>query len=228
MYEPLQTSRLYEQLAEQIKKQIINNELKVGDRLPNERELAEQFGVSRTVVREAMKALAMEGLVEVRPGRGTFVGSDMQKGFRDSISTLIRFDKSETWNDLIEVRELLEPEISFLAAERADANDMEALKKAVEIMDAAMGDSNAYISADNNFHLALARATKNDLLVSLVEPIVGLLTVQREKIFETDGGPQRGQIYHKQILEAIQNHDAENARHAILEHLKQVRKDSQV
>jgi GntR family transcriptional repressor for pyruvate dehydrogenase complex len=228
MYLPLQSVRLYEQMAEQIKDRILKNELKEGDRLPNEREFAEQFNVSRTVVREAIKSLEKEGLIEVHPGKGTFVSTNIQKAVRGSFSTLMRMERSEDWTDLIEVRELLEPGISFLAAQRAEAKNIEDLEKAVSIMDAALEDAEAYINADNNFHLALARSTQNELLVSLVEPIVGLLTVQRKKIFNTGGGPQRGQFHHHRILEAIRGHAAESARQAMLDHLQQVRDDSQV
>jgi GntR family transcriptional repressor for pyruvate dehydrogenase complex len=223
MYQHLQTSRLYEQLAERIKDRIVNDKLKVGDRLPNEYELAEQYGVSRTVVREAMKTLAKEGLVQVRPGRGTFVVSGLHQAVKDSINSLLLLDKSEDWHELIEVRELLEPGIAFLAAERAEAEDIVCLQKAVEIMDSAMNDSEAYIAADNNFHQTLARATRNEILVTLVEPIVGLLTVQRKRIFDVKEGPQRGQFHHKRILEAVRSHNPEMARLASIEHLHQVR-----
>jgi GntR family transcriptional regulator, transcriptional repressor for pyruvate dehydrogenase complex len=223
MYQHLQTSRLYEQLAQQIKDRIISDKLKVGDRLPNEYELAEQYGVSRTVVREAMKTLAKEGLVQVRPGRGTFVVSGMHQAVKDSINTLMLLDKADDWRELIEVRELLEPGIAFLAAERAESQDVECMQKAVEIMDSAMQDSDAYITADNTFHQALARATRNEILVTLVEPIVGLLTVQRKRIFDVKEGPQRGQYHHKRILEAVRTHDPEKARLASIEHLSMVR-----
>ncbi len=222
----LQTSRLYEQLAEQIKGRIINDNLKLGDRLPNEYELAELYGVSRTVVREAMKTLVKEGLIQVRPGRGTFVVAGLHQAVKDSINTLLLVDRTDDWRELIEVRELLEPGISYLAAERAEPEDIEILQKAVEIMDSAMNDSETFIAADNNFHQALVRATRNEILVTLVEPMVGLLTAQRKRIFEVEGEPQRSQFHHKRILEAVRSHDPEKARLASVEKLNMVREAS--
>ena len=226
MYTPLQSSRLYEQMASQIKDRIVRNEIKVGELLPNERDLAIQFGISRTVVREAIRSLEKEGLVQVRPGRGTFVINHSQQAVRDSLNTLISFDQSDNLENLLEVRTLLEPGIAELAAKRATVEQIAALKATIEAMDAAMDDTEKYIAADNDFHLILARATGNDLLMNLVEPIVGLLTQQRRKIFLVNGGAQRGQVHHKKILDAIQEHKKENARLEMILHLAQVRQDS--
>jgi GntR family transcriptional repressor for pyruvate dehydrogenase complex len=226
MYQPLQSFRLYEQMASQIKERIVRNEIKVGELLPNERDLAIQFGVSRTVVREAIKSLEKERLVQVRHGRGTFVINRSQQAVRDSLNTLISFDQSDDLENLLEVRTLLEPGIAELAAKRATVEQIAALKATIEAMDAAMDDAEKYIAADNDFHLILARATGNDLLMNLVEPIVGLLTQQRKKIFLVNGGTQRGQVHHKKILDAIQEHKKENARLAMIQHLAQVRQDS--
>jgi DNA-binding FadR family transcriptional regulator len=226
MYQTIQPSRLFEQMAGQIRERILHNDIQIGERLPNEHELAEQFGVSRTVVREAMKTLEKEGLVQVQPGRGTFVIYGTEQAIKDSLNNLIRFEQSSDWSSLTEVREILEPAIAALAAERADPQHIESLIKAVNTMDEFMEDADAYINADNDFHLLLAKATGNTLLICLVEPIVGLLTEQRKRIFVTRGGPQRGQQHHKAILEAIQRHNSKAARQACLEHLEQINQDS--
>lgn len=227
MYQPLHTTRLFEQMANQIKERILLNELQIGQRLPNERELAEQFGVSRTVVREAMKSLEKEGLVQVQPGRGTFVSYGTEQAIKDTLNNLIRLDQSENCTYLTEVREILEPGIAALAAERASSQHIEDLINAVNIMDQNMDDADGYINADNEFHLVLAKASGNTLLICLVEPIVGLLTEQRKKIFNFRDGPQRGQLTHKEILGAIQKHDPSAARQASLKHLEQIRQDNQ-
>lgn len=95
-------------------------------------------------------------------------------------------------------------------------------------MDGAQKDPAAYIEADLDFHLALAEAAANPLILSLIDSIVGLLREQRIKIFNVEGGPQRGQVYHRRILEAMEQRDAEMARTAMRDHLEQVRQDSQV
>ena len=90
MYTPIQSSKVYERIAEQIEQLILNGELRSGDRLPTERELAEQFQASRTAVREAMKTLAQKGLVNMRPGRGTIVIDGTSKAMRHSLGLMIR------------------------------------------------------------------------------------------------------------------------------------------
>ncbi|MFN3334847.1 MAG: FadR/GntR family transcriptional regulator [Caldilinea sp.] len=226
-YKHLHTAALYQQMADQIKERIFQNELKEGERLPNETELAEQFGVSRTVVREAMKRLEQEGFVEVQRGRGTFIVYRASEAVRQSIGNLMETQRGESWQALTEVRELLEPGIAYLAALRASDADITVMRAAVAAMDQAMTDADAYIDADNAFHLAMARATGNALVTTLVESMVVLLSAQRKDIFATPTGPQDGQYHHKRILLAIEQHDAEAARQCMVEHLQQVRRTSQ-
>jgi len=225
MYTPIQSSKIYEQIAEQIEQLILNGELRSGDRLPTERELAEQFQASRTAVREAMKTLAQKGLVDMRPGRGTIVIDGTSKAMRHSLGLMMKVGQAGSSTNLVEVREILEPEIAALAAMRAGEEDITAMRESVLVMDASLDNADAYISADNNFHQALAKGTQNVLILALVDSIVYLLSEQRKQIFSVKGGPERGQIHHKRILEAVLRHDAEAARKAMCAHLRQVRED---
>jgi GntR family transcriptional regulator, transcriptional repressor for pyruvate dehydrogenase complex len=224
-YIPVQTTKLFEQITEQIEQQILRGDLQSGDRLPTERELAEQFHASRTAVREAMKILAQKGLLEMRPGRGTIVINGTSQALRDSLGLMLRVARVDSARELVEVREILEPEIAALAAVRATERDVVDLRKAVETMDAHLHDADAFISADNFFHQALARATQNALVLTLMDPIMELLSEQRKQIFFVDGGPLRGQFHHKQLLDAVGHHDCEAARNAMRAHLQQVRAD---
>ena len=226
MYTAIQPNRLYEQIVEQIKRRILSGELRDGDQLPTERELAEQFGVSRTAVREAMKALAQSGLVEVRPGRGTFVIYGASKAVRHSLDLMMRIG-SHKWEDLVQIREILEPEIAALAALHATEEEIAAMQQAIATMDASLDDADAFIAADHAFHMAIAKGTHNQLIPLLIEPIVDLLHEQRKGIFYVEGGPQRGQYHHRRILEAILQRDPDTAREAMQAHLRQVRQDSQ-
>ena len=226
MYKLVQASRLYEQIVQQIEDSIKKGALKAGDQLPAERELAEQFGVSRTAVREAVKALREKGLVEAYPGRGTFITSETSNTIRITLDRMIRTGQLEGTLQLVEVREILEPEIAALAATRADEDAINEMRDAVRIMDEAREDPDAYIEADLDFHLALAEAAANPIILSLIDSIVGLLREQRLRIFNVDGGPVRGQYHHKRILEAVRNRDASGAREAMRDHLHQVREDS--
>jgi GntR family transcriptional regulator, transcriptional repressor for pyruvate dehydrogenase complex len=225
MYKIIRSSRLYEQIVQQVEESIHKGALKSGDQLPPERELAEQFGVSRTAVREAVKTLREKGLVEAYPGRGTFITDGSSYTIRQSLDRLMR-SGTEGFLSLAEVREILEPEIAALATTRADAEDLAAMREQVTVMDAARRDPDAYIEADLDFHLALAEAAGNAIILSLIDSIVGLLREQRMGIFQVDGGPERGQYHHKRILEAIEHRDPVGARDAMKAHLKQVREDS--
>ena len=225
MYKIVRSSRLYEQIVQQVEESIHKGGLKPGDQLPPERELAQQFGVSRTAVREAVKALREKGLVEAYPGRGTFVTDGTSHAIRQSLDRMIRIGQPEGSTYLAEVREILEPEIAALAATRADAEDLASMREAVDIMDETKRDSDAFIEADLDFHLALAEAAANPLILSLIDSIVGLLREQRMRIFQVEGGPERGQYHHKRILEAVERHDSLGAREAMKAHLRQVRED---
>ena len=225
MYTPVRSSKVFEQIAAQIEQLILSGKLRSGDRLPTERELAEQFQASRTAVREAMKTLAQRGLVDMRPGRGTIVIDGTSQAMRHSLGLMIRVGQAGRSAHLVEIREILEPEIAALAAERATQDHMAVLQHAVEIMDASLADADTYIAADNDFHLALAKATQNDLIVAFVDSIVDLLSEQRKHIFSVSGGSLRGQTHHKVLLAAVQRHDPEAARLAMRAHLQQVRAD---
>src|SRR5579872_263417 len=128
-YTAIQTSRLYEQIVQQIEDSIMQGTLKPGDQLPAERELAQQFGVSRTAVREAVKTLREKGLVEAFAGRGTFVTSGNARSMRYTLNRLIRSGPKESAVHLVEVREILEPEIAALAAQRADEESLSAMRE---------------------------------------------------------------------------------------------------
>ncbi len=227
MYEQIESERLYERIVEQIEHRILNGDLHVGDQLPPERELCERFGVSRTAVREAVKALRQKGLLETYPGRGTFVTNSTSKAVRHSFNLMVKLGGLNGSDDLVQVREILEPEIAALAAAHATAEQTAILTEAVATMDAALNDAERYIEGDLDFHLALAEATRNDIIPILLDSIVDLLREQRKRIFLTPGGPQRGQVHHKRILEAIMLHDSEAARDAMRDHLRQVREDSE-
>jgi len=226
LYKVVQASRLYEQIVQQIEESILKGELSEGSQLPAERDLAKQFGVSRTAVREAIKALQEKGLVDAFPGRGTFVTNGTSNSMRRYLDRIIKSGEPDGWAYVVEMREILEPEIAALAAARATDQDLATMREAVEVMDNSRQDSDVFIEADLDFHLALAEAAGNPIVLSLIDSIVGLLREQRLRIFRIVGGPQRGQHHHRRILEAIERHDAPGARAAMQAHLSQVREDS--
>jgi GntR family transcriptional repressor for pyruvate dehydrogenase complex len=226
MYKVVRSSRLYEQIVQQVEESIQKGDLKTGDKLPPERDLAQQFGVSRTAVREAVKALREKGFVEAYPGRGTFIMETNSHPIRLSLDRMVKAGQAEGSRYLTEVREMMEPEIAALAAERAEAENLAAMRESFEVMEGAKRDPDVFIEADLDFHLALAEAAGNPIILSLIDSIVGLLREQRMGIFQVEGGPERGQYHHKKILEAVEHRDAGGAREAMRAHMRQVRDDS--
>ena len=227
MYTPIQSERLYEQIVQQIEQRIITGELKVGDQLPSERELAEQFNVSRTAVREAIKALREMGLAEILIGRGTFIANGTTNVVRHTLDLLMKFDSSKGFMNMVEVREILEPEIAALAATRITDEYIAAMQEALDKMETTIDNVEEFVEADLDFHLALAEATQNPIIPALLDPIIDLLREQRILTTLVKGVAQHGQYNHKIIIEAVKNHDPQAAREAMRHHLEQIRQDSE-
>jgi GntR family transcriptional repressor for pyruvate dehydrogenase complex len=227
-YTTVQTSRLYEQIVQQIEDSIMKGTLKPGDQLPAERELALQFGVSRTAVREAVKALREKGLCEAFSGRGTFITDGTNQSIRESLDRMIKIGQPEGSLQLAEVRAILEPEIAALAAVRIEEGHINALRDAYAEMDRKRNDPDGFIEAELDVHLALAEGAANPVILALIDSIVGVLREQRLRIFNIKGGPDRGQLHHLRILQAIEQHDPAKAREAMRAHLEQVRQDAQI
>jgi GntR family transcriptional repressor for pyruvate dehydrogenase complex len=224
-YLPVQNGRLYEKIVGQIESRIVSGDLKVGDQLPPEHELAEQFEVSRTAVREAIKSLREKGLIEIRTGRGTFVTNATPAVMRQSLGLLMKIGSPDGSAPLVEVREIMEPEIAALAATRMTDEFISAMQEACEVMEKAYDNADLFIEADLDFHLALAEATQNPLIPAMMDSIIDLLREERKRTAQAPSGLKRGQYHHRKILEAVSNHDPQAARLAMKEHLQQVRTD---
>src|ERR1700756_4670268 len=134
-YRAVKTSRLYEQIVQQVEESILKGQLKPGDQLPAERDLAQSFGVSRTAVREAVKALREKGLVEAYTGRGTFVTNGTSQAIRQSLNLMTKIGQPEGSANLAELRLVLEPEIAGLAASRIEEKRPAPIREAAAAMD---------------------------------------------------------------------------------------------
>lgn len=225
----LSSKSLYIQLAERIEAKILAAEFQIGDQLPTEFDMAAQYGVSRTVVREAMKALKEKGWVETRVGKGTFIVDNATRGVGTSFDVIVRKNPDQGFEHLIEVREILEPEMAALAAVRTSEAQIEAMRSAVEQMDrglTATGRSEDFLKGDVLFHKLIAETCGNPLILSIIGPVMTLMREQQEyHVYRVKGGSSRSQNYHRQVFQAIENRDPENARKYMLEHIRQVRKD---
>lgn len=213
-------STLANRVTRQMEHLIVEGHLKPGDRLPAERELAQQFGVSRTVVREAVRALVAKGLLEVRPGSGTVVSSPTRDAVTQSMSLLLRTAQLEIDYDKVhEIRRILEVEIAALAAQRRTPQDLERMEEILREASEIKGDRNCFAECDVAFHAALARATHNELFSVLLDSVVDIMLKVREMGFSVPGTPARAFGYHQAILEQIKAGDPDRARQAMREHL---------
>ncbi len=209
--------RLSDKVADMMLKTILSRRLRPGDRLPSERELGEQFGVSRTVVREAVRALAAKGLIEVRSGSGLRVAAVEASAVSESMSLFLRGSTLD-YPKVHEIRATLEVQMAGVAAERRAEEDIQGLTEACERMEASVDDVEAAAVNDVEFHREIARATHNELYLVLLDAIGDAqLEVRRGNLAAGASGETLAQ--HRSILEAIVAGDPDRAREAMRAHL---------
>lgn len=213
---------LVERVAESILERIVGGELKPGDKLPSERELGEQFGVSRTVVREAVRGLTGRGVVAVRAGSGLRVAAIDPAAVSESLALLLRSNHELDYRHVHEVRVMLEVEMAGVAAERADDADVGRLQRAAEAMEHA-GTFEEAALRDLDFHRAIATSTRNPFYLVLHDAIGdALVAVRREN--HARGGREDAVESHRQIVDRIAAHDRPAAEAAMRRHLEVVEK----
>ena len=216
----LRRDRLYEQVASQVQDLIVAESLRPGDKLPSERELAERLDVSRTVVREAIRALNVQGLVRVKPGCGTYIQEPSPKHAAAPIELFLKLRQTpEFFDHLYEIRRMIEVEIAGLAAQRAMEDDYAAMEAAIEGMVAHQSEPKQYTHYDLAFHSALAAATHNDLFSMLLSPIANLWLEVVLISVHAPGAVQDGVNHHHNILKWIKQRDSEKAREAMRAHI---------
>ena len=212
--------RLSDKVAEMMLDTILSRRLHVGDRLPSERELGEQFGVSRTVVREAVRALAAKGVIEVRSGSGLRVAAVAAAAVSESMSLYIR-GAAVDFEKVHEVRTLIEIHIAGMAAARATELDVQKLRNVHEQMTREASDVTVAARRDLEFHRMIALATQNELYLLLMDSIgSALIEIRRENLGSGSTPETLGQ--HATVLERIAAHDPDGARSAMAEHLESV------
>jgi GntR family transcriptional repressor for pyruvate dehydrogenase complex len=211
---------LADRVTRQMEQLIIEGRLRPGDRLPPERELARQFGVSRTVVREAMRALIAKSLLEVRPGSGTVVCSPTAEAVAQSMALFLRAGQAELdYEKILEIRRLLEVEIAGLAAERHTSEDVEEMEQVLREAAEIHGDRDSFAQYDVDFHATLARATHNELFSLVLDSMLDIMIKVRQVAFDVPGMRARSLKRHRAIVEQVKMGDPHGARQAMREHL---------
>ncbi len=216
--EPIKSTRIYEEIVRQIKTLVQEGRLKSGDRLPPERDLAERFRVSRTSVREALRALESVGLIEIRAGEGTFVREISVESLIEPLALVI-LTQREAVGELFEARRLLEPAIAGLAARRATGDEIYEMERILEEQAKEVAAGRTGLAQDAAFHAAIAGSAHNRAITRLVHALMDLLAQSREESLQIPGRPSRSHQDHRRILEAIQRRDAASAQRAMLDHL---------
>lgn len=209
--------------AQKVKAMIIQREMKPGDRLPTELELVDQFGVSRSTLREAMKVLSAENVVVIRQGSGTFVSQGT--GIREDPLGLNFTNQNKLIKNLFETRMLIEPNIAALAAQRATPEDIRNLKSLVMEMDRVQVNSPGMAEMDVQFHTAVAECTHNDVLIRVV-PIINE-SIRRSHV-ETHNDPEsfkRAKRSHMGIYQAIAKGEYMSARFLAERHVWETLED---
>ncbi len=214
--------RLSEELSGDLQRRIARGDLKPGDRLPTEKALGEAFGVSRAVVREAIARLKADGLIETRQGSGAFVV--------EAPKTInLRFwqgagPELDELRDIFELRAMVEGAVAELAAQRRDQDDLRTMAEHLQAMDDAMADGRDGTEADDNFHIAMARATHNAYVGRLVEFLGRHFSDSRKLSWHGTRSelahPHEAQNEHRALFAAISDGNAEAARRCALEHLR--------
>jgi len=210
---------LYEQVVDDIIQKIIDEGLVDGTKIPSERDMSEQFGVSRVVIREAMKVLVKNGMVVVEPGRGTFIADQTSVSLHTALDLVCRIQGIDSYK-VMEVRIPLEILAAGLAAQRADQNDIKVLNACVEECETNLKDVEKFIASDEKFHLGLAEAAKNELLLALLQPLVNLIQMVRAKTAGLPNAAMSASHLHRKVYEAIKNHDVKAAQEAMQEHMQ--------
>ncbi len=215
--------RLVDRVVNEIQHQIMAGQFTPGMMLPPERELCEQLGVSRTVLREAVRTLVSRGLLETHPGVGTIVQEVTSDHVRQPLAMILTQSGNINLDHLNQVRQILEVEIIRLAALEATAEEIERLKLLYNQMEDTAGKPAAYATLDGDFHRTLAEITHNPFLVILLDTIREAMESVRILVFDHPGLIAIVNEDHRRMVELIEMHDPEAAGKAMRAHLEHAR-----
>ena len=221
MVRQVKRRRLYEDIVQQFHALIRQGALRHGDRLPAERDLAEQFQVSRSSVREALQALEVQGLVVSRRGSGTFINTENLEAALDLVAANLN-GGAGALQDVFELRHLMEPQIAALAAQRATGAEVARMREILAEQQRQVDKGETGVAADTAFHFTLAAATHNSALVKVVRAVEDILQMSRDRSLQEPGRPQRSLASHRRILQMVAQGDAAGARDAMNHHLTAV------
>lgn len=225
-FQPIKTRKIYEEIVEQLKDLITSEELKPGDKLPSEREMAESLGVSRASVREALTALEAIGILDIRSGEGTYVKKTSSSETFEPLALVLAVERNPG-AQLMEVRRVLESESAALAAMRATPEDLTKIGESLDKMKSAATIPLA-VEYDLKFHFAIAEATKNTILLRMMNTVADLMhhtfRNDRETLYAKPLHKEEIIKQHEAIFQAIRDHRPDEAKQRMLEHIDGIEK----
>jgi GntR family transcriptional repressor for pyruvate dehydrogenase complex len=218
-FAPVARNTVSEEIIKQVISMINTGKLRPGSKLPSEREMMEKFQVSRSSVREALHSLKMIGILETTPGAGTFVSNQMGMIAGGQLEWAALLGSQEL-QELIEVREPLEVQAAGLAAERASQEQIQEFKQAIDAFVTSKSDQEAFLAAELNVHMTLARISGNQTLFRIIQIFQDQLKDYRANHKIVFSNSTSAQVEYQDILVAIEAGDASAARDAMQRHLQ--------
>jgi len=223
LFSPLADRTLLSKSVEDIIGQAIQDKkLKAGTKLPSELKLCEQFGVSRTVIREALRVLHSRGLISISKGKGMFVREFSGESASGPLQFFLRmnFERSHVM-DIVHARQILEPAVAELASVHRTEDDVERLSDDIQLLKECRSDAVELSTIDTRFHINISKASGNSLMPLLLEPIHRLIPDIKSSVYATvEDAKQAAVQWHQEIFERIVVQDGPGARAAMMQHLK--------
>ncbi|MDM8150092.1 FadR/GntR family transcriptional regulator [Priestia megaterium] len=225
-FSPVKKDRASKVVIEQIKNAVKKGDFLPGDKLPPERDLAKQFSLSRGVVREAISVLESKGIVEVKPGIGVFLVDNEQEQLFDLFNSLLRNEDSSLI-ELLELRQSIESQAAYYAAERRSESELYKIKKAMDKLEYCFEQGKVAAQEDFEFHMAIAEASHNSMMVHTLrlisDHIINGLYEAGADALKIPGQDKIALDQHKDIYLAIKDADPELARKAVITHLDSIK-----
>jgi GntR family transcriptional regulator, transcriptional repressor for pyruvate dehydrogenase complex len=221
LLEPIKKTRIPEEIADRIRRLILDTTFQPGRALPSERLLARRFGVSRGSVRDALRMLEILGLLEMRHGQGTFPRELSVDRLVAPLATVLAY-RPDLQDELMDVRRMFEPAVARAAALRVTDEDLVSFDRVLTAQRRKLKTGQSAIVEDTAFHAALARATRNRVIVHIMETLNNLLVESRKRTLREKGRPARSLEGHEAIVAAVRRRDPEAAARAMHDHIDQI------
>jgi GntR family transcriptional repressor for pyruvate dehydrogenase complex len=220
-FQAVRKARRYQEVAEQIQREIASGALHPGDTLPPERELAAKFGVGRSSLRDAIRTLETMGIVESRHGAGTVVRELSTDALVLPLSSLL-VRKREMVAELLEVRRMIEPALAGRAAKNATRAEIARLEEILHRQGEKIRRGEDTMEEDSAFHYTLALAARNSVVIKIIDVLMDLLRESRARSLQVPGRVERSYAGHQRILKAVKRRDSAGAEVAVKKHLREI------